>query len=57
MELLSLIQSAELKLPFTSGSGLGAVLLTLIMLVAILKSNGTNRLLRTLSKLISPWKR
>jgi len=38
MELWTILKEAELDLFFMSGSGLGAVLLALIALVAILRS-------------------
>ena len=57
MDLYNLIQNAELELPFTSGRGLGAVLLALVLCAAIFKSAGTQGLVCALSNLVAIFKR
>ncbi|MFT6022496.1 MAG: hypothetical protein ACI9PY_000605 [Ascidiaceihabitans sp.] len=57
MDLYNLIQNAELDLPFTSGRGLGAVLLAFVLCTAIFKSAGLQGWARALSNFIKVFKR
>ncbi|WP_281857471.1 hypothetical protein [Litoreibacter halocynthiae] len=51
MELWKLIQDAELKMPFASGDGLGAILLAIIWLAAIARMKDIDGSLKHLAVL------
>jgi hypothetical protein len=57
VELMKLIANAKLDLFFMSGSGLGAILLTLVAIIFVLKSAGSKYLFLMLSRLATGFKK